>query len=83
MTDFSQWCFICGDAAKALVVARGKNRQIGVCAWHAGRLEDLQPTAPRPAGSFVIIGALPKPTPPKSLARAIAEVEDYYAKKGS
>ncbi len=82
------WCFVCGIKSRYGVRVGGSVRVFGACEEHVKMLRELQPkdrpdlgkkpTAVTPANGG--IAHLPQ-YPVKSLARAITEVERYYAAK--
>lgn len=90
LTDFSRWCFVCGSEAKFGIQVRSHPRIIGVCAEDVKMLADVRPirwdgAEPLPVllknedGSLTIQQLMGPPK--KSLMKAIAEVESYYAEK--
>ena len=43
ITDFTRWCFMCGDSAKYAVRKPGSQRLFGVCDTHAKYLHEMRP----------------------------------------
>lgn len=43
MSNFSEFCFVCGDEVAALLEKRGSSRLFGVCARHKALLPTLTP----------------------------------------
>jgi len=88
ITDFSRWCFVCGEDADFGVRAEGRIRTVGVCEKHVRLLADVCPdrgtldpkTLIRGGNGTFTAQQLIGPEK-KSLMRAIGEVEAYYASK--
>ena len=91
ITDFSRWCFACGDDSAFGVQVHNRLRTIGVCKNHVRMLAEIRPLKdgePGDAPKYLIKskdGALtirqilgPEK---KSLIKAISEVEAHYANK--
>lgn len=84
MTNFERWCFACGADSRFGVRVHGRERIVGVCEDHVKWLSELRPmqgqdVAPHELrGPTDLLRTGPKR---KTLAQAIFEVEDYYAKK--
>lgn len=84
ITNFERWCFACGRDSKFGVRVQGRERLVGVCEEHVKWLDEL-----RPVDSFELPGREvrggPVPTGRllgrKTVAQAILEVEEFYAKK--
>lgn len=84
MTNFERWCFVCGDDSRFGVRVHGRERIVGVCERHVQWLAELRPTAGQDVAAHELRGPtslLRTPSTKKTLAQAIFEVEDYYAKK--
>lgn len=82
LRDFSKWCFVCAQPAHAGIRVRGHTRLMGVCQEHTRLLQTLKPLHNEeiPTQSE-LLGDTPLISEPRSLARAIYEVESYFAKK--
>lgn len=80
-------CFVCGTPSKFGARVKGKPQVIGVCADHVALFDQLRAkgkeTTPVRSGLVDANGRplSPVAAPKKSLASAIKEVEDYYAKR--
>jgi hypothetical protein len=94
MSDFSRWCFACGEEAAFGVQVHARVRTIGVCKNHVRMLAEIRPlkqdgTEADDAPKYLIkskdgaltIREILGPEKP-SLIKAILEVEDFYANKG-
>jgi hypothetical protein len=84
ITDFTRWCFVCGQGATHVLQAPGEARQIGVCDEHVNMREEVKPVGVTAAAVPLLIDAsgreLPvAPPPPKTLGQAIAEAEAEMA----
>lgn len=91
ITDFSQWCFVCGADADYGLQSRGSGRVFGICSEHVVMVQEK----PEPMGlghnGVPIIDVLTTEgrltqeqffgVPRKTLGQVIAEVESYYAEK--
>ena len=90
MTDFSRWCFVCGEDAHAVVSVKGKNRLIGVCSKHMPMLRDLKPVGRDQKSPIVVktedgrVLTVDEFVGPKkqSLFQKIEEIEADFRKRG-
>ena len=87
-TALDSWCFVCGVKSDYGVRVKGHVRVIGICKAHLPMLRELRPVdkllAPPPIEVRTEEGKLVSLKPPpekKSVAKAIFEVESYYAAK--
>lgn len=86
ITDFRQWCFVCGKQPKFGVRVNNSLRVVGVCEEHRALLDQLKPVG-RPAPKKNVVTADGKDAAIKvrrekpSLAKSIYEVEKYFADK--
>lgn len=88
ITEFSRWCFVCGVDSKFGITVKGRKRVLGACAKHVDLVNQLKPengiepriSVYKPDG-WVPVENLKTAPQRKTLAQAIFEVEDYYAKK--
>jgi hypothetical protein len=91
ITDFTRWCFVCGESAKYAALARGSDRVLGICKEHVRFLEELRPVGTD--GTEYVIEAVKTPdgtivTPdqllgkrPRSLIAEIMKTEEEFAKR--
>ena len=93
ITDFSRWCFACGEESAFGIQVTGRLRTIGVCKNHVRMLAEIRPlkqdgTEAADAPKYVIkskdgilsIREILGPEKP-SLIKAISEVEAHFAEK--
>jgi hypothetical protein len=87
ITQFDRWCFVCGAASKYGVRVGSDIRVFGMCAEHVSLVETLRPVGLNGVPYRQVIASSQADAakllrvPKKSLAAAIAEVEQYYATK--
>ena len=95
ITDFSRWCFACGEESAFGIQVYTRLRTIGVCKNHVRMLAEIRPlnqdgTEALDAPKYLIkskdgaltIREILGPEKP-SLLKAIMEVEDHFAAKGN
>lgn len=90
ITDFSRWCFVCGQTSDYGVRVQDTDRTIGMCKEHIRMLEELEPVGvnSKPVKEIVTSEeSVPHGrvfrVHKKTLSQAVAEVEAHYARKGS
>lgn len=87
LTDLRHFCFVCGNKSKYGIVSKGKTNIVGVCESHVDFVKKYRPISKeiiRPQlGIRTVTGEDPlKPKPePKSLMKAIYDVEQHFADK--
>lgn len=92
ITDFSRWCFVCGEPSKYGVQAPETARRFGLCQEHVAMMRDTVPTIGdlRPVAREVMDPRRGLVTldqllgrPQKTLGQAIGEAEAHFADKDS
>ncbi len=82
LSNFEHWCFVCGSASRFGVRVQGRSRMLGVCQTHVVWLGVLHPEGTTVAPSVELHGpSLIKAPQRRTVAQAILEVEEFYAKK--
>jgi len=91
ITDFTQWCFVCGATATKGVKVREEPRIIGMCATHIDMLGNIEPVGLKLNGESVAdiidqkTGRMSQQRffgpPVKTLGRLIAETEAEFAEE--
>jgi hypothetical protein len=77
--DKGRWCFACGrDATHALRIPDGTT--FGVCPDHLRLVNSVHAVGLPTPPELTVLG--PERPKPKSLAAAIAEVENHFQQKG-
>ena len=89
ITDFTLWCFVCGDTATKGVKVREELRVIGVCDDHVKMLGKIEPVSLKLNGEDVIdiidrrMGRVSQQQffgePEKTLVQAMVETEAEWA----
>jgi hypothetical protein len=85
ITDFSRWCFVCGETAEVGVTAPGSDVVFGMCSTHVRMVGTVQPVGLNGATVREVLSkhlrAAPEKffgIPKKTLGQAIAEAESYF-----
>ena len=91
ITDFTRWCFVCGEKASLGVRVREEPRVIGMCKAHVRMLEEVEPVGLKVNGENVtdiidrMMGRMSQEKffgkPQKTLIQTIMETEAEFADK--
>lgn len=91
ITDFTRWCFMCGEPAKFAAMAKGSERVFGLCKEHVRSMEEFR--ARGTDGSERVIEEVKTPDGqiihpdqllgkrPRSLFAEIAKAEKEFAER--
>jgi len=91
ITDFTRWCFVCGESSAFAAVVRGSDRALGLCKEHLRFMQHVRPV--HSDGSERVIeevktpdGRLVRPDqllgkPPRSLVQEIVKAEREFAER--